>query len=232
MSAAQPPSPRVASALPNRSGVGLKPEHIDEILARAAGAGIFRNPCGKLHGRRRPAASPAGGDPRALSAFPARRRPVDRIAKTARPRTSRASRRARQRAISRACFRSISPGPATTRAISTICCRFPIRRRRSPRSATTSIRCRKRWAGAMLLENPSTYVLFRGKHDRRDRFHPRDRQTHRLRPAARRQQRPGFGDQSRLRRRSPISTHFRSTMSAKSISPALPRPRTMPAISC
>jgi uncharacterized protein (UPF0276 family) len=41
MSAAQPPSPRVASALPNRSGVGLKPEHIDEILRERPALGFF-----------------------------------------------------------------------------------------------------------------------------------------------------------------------------------------------
>ena len=35
------PSPRVASALPNRSGVGLKPEHIDEILRDRPALGFF-----------------------------------------------------------------------------------------------------------------------------------------------------------------------------------------------
>ena len=34
-------APRVASALPNRSGVGLKPEHIDEILRDRPSLGFF-----------------------------------------------------------------------------------------------------------------------------------------------------------------------------------------------
>src|SRR5580700_10908659 len=41
MSAAQAPSPRVAPALPDRSGVGLKPEHIDEILRDRPALGFF-----------------------------------------------------------------------------------------------------------------------------------------------------------------------------------------------
>lgn len=41
MSETARPSPRVASALPNRSGVGLKPEHIDEILRDRPALGFF-----------------------------------------------------------------------------------------------------------------------------------------------------------------------------------------------
>jgi uncharacterized protein (UPF0276 family) len=41
MSDMLPASPRVASALPNRSGVGLKPEHIDEILRNRPALGFF-----------------------------------------------------------------------------------------------------------------------------------------------------------------------------------------------
>ncbi|WP_158815479.1 DUF692 domain-containing protein [Methylocapsa sp. S129] len=41
MSDAHLPSPRVAAALPNRSGVGLKPEHIDEILRDRPALGFF-----------------------------------------------------------------------------------------------------------------------------------------------------------------------------------------------
>ena len=41
MSVAQSPSPRVAPALPDRSGVGLKPEHIDEILRERPALGFF-----------------------------------------------------------------------------------------------------------------------------------------------------------------------------------------------
>ena len=41
MSETPPPSPRVVSALPNRSGVGLKPEHLDEILRDRPALGFF-----------------------------------------------------------------------------------------------------------------------------------------------------------------------------------------------
>jgi uncharacterized protein len=35
------PSPRVAAPLPSRAGVGLKPEHVDQILAERPGLGFF-----------------------------------------------------------------------------------------------------------------------------------------------------------------------------------------------
>src|SRR5580698_3919981 len=41
MSGVQSPSPRVAPVLPDRSGVGLKPEHIDEILRDRPALGFF-----------------------------------------------------------------------------------------------------------------------------------------------------------------------------------------------
>jgi uncharacterized protein (UPF0276 family) len=41
MSETAPLSPRVAPALPNRSGLGLKPEHIDEILRDRPALGFF-----------------------------------------------------------------------------------------------------------------------------------------------------------------------------------------------
>ena len=50
----------------------------------------------------------------------------------------------------------------------------------------------------MLLENPSTYVAIREIDHERDGFHPRRRQTHRMRPAARHQQCLRLRHQSRL----------------------------------
>jgi len=41
MADSPPKAPRVAPALPNRSGVGLKPEHIDEILRDRPSLGYF-----------------------------------------------------------------------------------------------------------------------------------------------------------------------------------------------
>src|SRR5271155_71346 len=41
MAAIQPPAPRIAATLPHRAGVGLKPEHIDQILAERPDLGFF-----------------------------------------------------------------------------------------------------------------------------------------------------------------------------------------------
>ena len=69
-------------------------------------AWVFRGPRGKLHGRRRPAASPPRRHPRALSAVAARRRPVDRLARTARPGASATARGGRQALRAGAGFRA------------------------------------------------------------------------------------------------------------------------------
>ena len=73
-----PPGARIAAPIPARAGVGLKPEHYRDILEGRARHRLVRGACRKLHGRGRPAASRARGDPRTLSAVAARRRPVDR----------------------------------------------------------------------------------------------------------------------------------------------------------
>src|SRR5271169_6993721 len=41
MAAIQPPAPRIAAPLPHRAGVGLKPEHIDQIIAERPDLGFF-----------------------------------------------------------------------------------------------------------------------------------------------------------------------------------------------
>ncbi len=158
---ASPASPaRVAAPLaePRRRRPEGRPRRANS--RRAARSRIFRNPRRELYGRRRAGASPAGGDPRALSPLPARRRPLHRFAEAPRQGPSEAPRPRSPSATSPACSRSIWPGRATTRASSTIFCRCPTRRKPSRRSATTSIRRRRRSGRRMLLENPSTYVLF------------------------------------------------------------------------
>src|SRR5271156_1230059 len=41
MAAIQPPAPRIAATLPDRAGVGLKPDHIDQIIAERPDLGFF-----------------------------------------------------------------------------------------------------------------------------------------------------------------------------------------------
>ena len=73
---------------------------------------------------------------------------------------------------------------------------------------------------------PLGLCRLRRLHDDRGRVPGRAGQAHRLRPAARRQQRLCLGPQSRLRRRSASSTRCRPTRSARSISPATPSTRS------
>ena len=200
---------------------------------RAARHRLLRGPRRKLHGRRRPAASPAGGDPRPLSAVPARRRALDRLARARSTRTiSRASPRSTG-ATSRRLFSEhlawsshdqgflddLLPLPYTEETLATVCAHI---------DETQETLGRR-----MLLENPSTYVLFEESTIAETDFLGEIVAPHRLRPAARRQQRRRQRDQPRLRPRAPISPHFpRRGMSAKSISPATPRIATTPACRC
>ena len=109
--------PRVALTLPDRSGRRPEAGAYRRNSSRSSGFGVFRDPRGKLYGRRRAPASPARGDSRALSAVAARRWAVDRVAETARPRASCPPSRARQRAINPGFSQNISPGRAMTKAI-------------------------------------------------------------------------------------------------------------------
>ena len=77
----------------------------------------------------------------------------------------------------------------------------------------------------MLLENPSTYVVFRRLDDERDGFHPRCRAAYRMRPVARRQQRLRVCDQSRFLGARLSCPTFRSPTSARFISPVMPNSR-------
>ena len=117
-------------------------------------ARLLRDPCGKLHGRGRAAAPAARGDPRALPAVAARRRPVDRLARAARPRASRAARRRSPSAISRRSSPSIWPGRRTRARSSTISCPCPTPKRRWSASASISTTCRARSGGRSCSKIP------------------------------------------------------------------------------
>ena len=126
----------------------------------ASRAWVFRSPRGKLHGRGRRAASPPRRDPGALSAVAARRRPVDRLARTARPRPSSDGSRRSPSASSRRSFPSTSPGRPTRARSSTISCPCPTPTRRSRASREHIDEVQNALGRTMLLENPSTYVVF------------------------------------------------------------------------
>ena len=126
----------------------------------AARSRVFRNPRRKLHGRRRAGASPAGGDPRALSPLPARRRPLHRFAEAARQGPSQALWPPSPSATSPACSRSIWPGRATTRASSTIFCRCRTLAETLATVCDHIDETQEALGRRMLLENPSTYLLF------------------------------------------------------------------------
>src|SRR5258708_7201830 len=63
-------------------------------------------------------------------------------------------------APSRRWFPSISPGQPTARPISTICCRSPTQRRRWLASADHIDQVQEALGRQLLLENPSTYLIF------------------------------------------------------------------------
>ena len=138
----------------------------------------------------------------------------------ARPRASRAAEGAVRPLSRRRAFPSISPGRRMTASISTTCCRCPIPKRRWRGSSSMSTRCRRRSAGEMLLENPSTYVEFADSTIPETEFLAEIVAAHRLRAAARRQQCVRLGDQSRHAARTTISTRSRWSTSARSISAA------------
>ena len=89
-----PNHPRVAALLPNRAGVGLKPEHIDAILAERPDVGFFEIHAENYMGDGGPPHRRLEAIRSLYPAVPARRRPVDRLAATARQSASGASGRA------------------------------------------------------------------------------------------------------------------------------------------
>ena len=120
----------------------------------ASRAWVFRSPRGKLHGRGRRAASPPRRDPRALSAVAARRRPLDRLARTARPRPSSDGSPRSPGASSRRSFPSTSRGRRTRAPSSTIFCPCPTRTKRSRGCRSISTRCRTRSGGRCCSKIP------------------------------------------------------------------------------
>ena len=134
------------AVLPARAGLGLKPEHYRCDPRRQARCRLLRDPRRELHGRRRPAAPFPRGDRAtaircrctASACRSAARRPLDRAHLARLKRLSSATGRHRSP--------SISPGRRMTAAISTICCRCPIPRRRWSASCAMSTRRSRRSA--------------------------------------------------------------------------------------
>ena len=125
----------------------------------------------------------------------------------ARPRASRAAQGADRALPAGDCSPSISPGRRMTASISTIFCRCPTRRRRSTASSAMSTRCRRAQRADAARESVHL-CAFEESDDERDRFSARDRRPHRLRPAARRQQRLSSRRSTTASIPRPISTAF------------------------
>ena len=84
----------------------------------------------------------------------------------------------------------------------------------------------------ILLENPSTYVLFRAVDDERDGFHSRGGPAHRMWSVCSTSTTFSFRPPTMVTPRSPILPIFRLDMWARSIWPDIPRKRTTRAIFC
>ncbi len=155
-----PPSPRVASALPNRSGVGLKPEHVDEILRDRPALGFFEIHAENYMG--------AGGPPhrrleaiRALyplslhgvglsigSPKPLDREHLGRLAALARRyQPGLVSEHLAWSSHDSGFLNDLLPLPYTSQTLATVCAHVD--------------QVQEALARPMLLENPSTYVVFR-----------------------------------------------------------------------
>jgi uncharacterized protein (UPF0276 family) len=160
MTETPPPSPRVASALPNRSGVGLKPEHVDEILRDRPALGFFEIHAENYMG--------AGGPPhrrleaiRALyplslhgvglsigSPKPLDREHLGRLAALARRyQPGLVSEHLAWSSHDSGFLNDLLPLPYTPETLATVCAHVD--------------QVQEALARPMLLENPSTYVVFR-----------------------------------------------------------------------
>jgi uncharacterized protein (UPF0276 family) len=160
MSETPPPSPRVASALPNRSGVGLKPEHIDEILRDRPALGFFEVHAENYMG--------AGGPPhrrleaiRALyplslhgvglsigSPKPLDREHLGRLAALARRyQPGLVSEHLAWSSHDAGYLNDLLPLPYTPQTLAAVCAHVD--------------QVQEALGRSMLLENPSTYVIFR-----------------------------------------------------------------------
>ena len=209
-------------------GVGFKPEHFEAILDARPALGFFEVHAENYMGARRRAASPPRCDPRAIPAVPARRRPFDRLSRTARPRPSQTAGRGRQAIRADPCFRAprlVDPrGRVPQRSPA------PALHERNSRTGLGAYRRGSERAWPDDAARKSFHLCrVRRKHVGRDRFPARDCAADRLRPPARRQQRVRERRQPRLRSRAFISQTFPFRRSARSISRATPRTATTPA---
>ena len=202
---ASPTLPRIAmpAALPAGAGVGFKPEHYADIRAARPDLGFFEVHAENYMG--------AGGSPHAQLA------------------ALRATTRSRCTASG---SRSAAPGRSTARisrgcgALRALCARQLLRAPRLVDATTATIlndllplpytdetlaavcahvdEVQEALGRRMLLENPSTYVVFAAS-TCRDRVPAEIARAHRLRPAARRQQRLRLGEQPPHRSAAPTS---------------------------
>ena len=190
-----PPGGSMPMPLPAAPGLGFKPEHfaaIHETGPRSASSRSMPRTTWARAGRRTRSSPRSAPTTRSRCTASACRiggpGPLDRdhLARLRAP-----LRPLRARELLRA-PRLVEPRRAPT---STTCCRCPTRRRRWPRVCAHVDEAQEALGRPMLLENPSTYVALRAVHDPRDRVPARGRRPHRLRAAARRQQRLRLGHQ-------------------------------------
>ena len=202
-----PSMPRVpeASAFrripsPGCAGTSFKPEHLPAILADGRAGRLLRGPRRELHGRRRAAARGARPHPARPSGVAARGLHVDRRAAAARPGASRALRGAGRALRAGAGLRAPRLVDARDDLLQRPAAAALHPRDARARSPPTSREVQEAIGRPILLENPSTYLVFPNSTMSRDRVPARARAAHRLRPAARRQQRLRLRHQPRLRR--------------------------------
>ena len=202
----------IRASLPPAPGIGFKPQHFDAILAGEQPIGFVEVHAENYMGAGGPPHAMLRRTARALRAVDPRRRIVDRIGGCRSiPIISPASKRYAT-ATSRPVFPSISPGRRMATSISTICCRCPIRPRRSTASFAHIDQVQHTLASRNAAGEPVDLSAIRRQHDPGNRIPRGDRAPHRLRSAARRQQRVRAGRQSRHHRRRPISPPSRSRM--------------------
>ena len=176
-----------------RAGVGFKPQHFDAHPCRRTADRLRRSPCRELHGRGRAAACHAAAVARALRAVDPRRRPVDRFG------SSRSTREHLAR-LKTLCDR-YEPAKLFRASRLVVAWRGLSQRSAAPALHAGDARPHRRayrsGAGHARPRDAAGKSVdlsaIRGEHDSRDRVPRRDRAPHRLRPAARRQQRVRAG---------------------------------------
>ena len=194
--------------IPPRAGVGLKPQHYREILETRPDIGWFEIHAENYMGEGGPPHRYLERHPRALSDLAPWRRPLDRRRGPARQGASRAAEGARRALRARAVLRASRLVEPRQRLSQRSPAAALHRRDAGAGLPITSTRCRRRSGAGCCSRIPRPMWPSRQCTMSEIEFLARDRAAHRLRPAARRQQCLRPGDQSRLRRRTPIIDAF------------------------